>query len=98
MTVLTWLAVGLAAALAARWVYQRVRPEPLLYVRIEIRPDGHTSVDATPSAAPPQLLAVTALCYLAKIRWLLGTEPPDVLSAFKELVGQAFDFWPEEAG
>ena len=66
----------------------------LLVLRIGLHPSGASRVDAAPQPVVPQLLAVTALCYLAKLRWLFVSEPPEVLAAFREFVAEALDFWP----
>jgi len=98
MEYLLGLAALVAMALLVRVIYLRIRPRPLIEITIKLVPDGRHEVTVKPPDMQPQLLALTALCYAAKIRWLLTTEPPEVLNAYKEAVGEALDFWPKTRG
>ena len=98
MTVLWGLgALAVVVLVLLRVTRRGAEANALLVLTIEIQPSGVTKVIASPQPAIPQLVAVTALCYLAKLRWLLESEPPEVLSAFREFVREALDFWPPAA-
>ena len=86
-----WGLLGLAVViLVVRQVTRRgAAANALLVLRIGLHPSGASRVDAAPQPVVPQLLAVTALCYLAKLRWLFVSEPPEVLAAFREFVAEA---------
>ncbi len=92
LVILVILLIWLVSGALRRNRDRRVR------VALRIPEAGHPTISMVPSSASAADLALMALCYASKVRWLLSSEPPVVQRMHRELCGELVDFWHEPGG
>ncbi len=69
-----------------------------LRATILVPEQGAPEVHISPAAPEADDLCLLVLCYAAKIRWVILSEPVVVQELFDELCGEAIDSWSESGG
>jgi hypothetical protein len=90
---MTFFLLALAAGIALFILFGVLRRKPVVTATIAIRPSGESSVTFEPSDPAPDSLIRLLLCYGAKIRWVLNTEPPESAEAFEDFCRDALTDW-----
>lgn len=85
--------LALAAGIALFILFGGLRRKPVVTATIAIRPSGESSVTFDPSDPGADSLIKLLLCYGAKIRWVLNTEPPEIAEAFEDFCRDALTDW-----
>jgi hypothetical protein len=67
--------------------------QSVLTCTIRIEPGGEHAVTFNPADFDPDHLVRLIACYLAKVRWLLDSEPRQILEAWRLFVDDALEYW-----
>jgi len=92
-----WLLLLVAAIWGATSFVGRTRDRRARAL-IHIPESGQPTISLRPPSPLPADLALLALCYASKIRWILRNEPPMIQQLHRELCGELVDFWNEGGG
>jgi hypothetical protein len=93
-----WVWVALVAVVYFAYAYSRRYRNRRVRAVIYFPPKGHATIQIDPGSATPANLSLTVLCYASKVWWLLQSEFNISSDIFRQLIGEAIDFWSEGHG
>lgn len=93
-----WGWAGILVVTYLAWAFFTRHRNRRVHATIVVQERGLPLVQLGPPDASPEDLALAALCYLAKVWWLVQSEFAVSRDILRELIAEAIGFWDHETG